>query len=134
MREAPEDQGFHQGALHRAGQQVERRAAGGELLGQVPPALTLHHNVRPGHSGRSKSRSGNKRTAGKRAGDASSPLPLLHQRHQQVHSVVGQVGLRAPHGQVVDHLLQQVSHDPLRPLRVGAERCAQRDADLKREE
>lgn len=48
---APQDQGFHQGPLHGAGQQVEGRAAAGELLGQVPPALTLNHDVGPEQKG-----------------------------------------------------------------------------------
>lgn len=47
VREASQHQSFHQGPLHRTGQQVERRAAAGKLLGQVPPALALHNNVRP---------------------------------------------------------------------------------------
>lgn len=61
-----------------------------------------------------------------------SPLPLLYQRHQQLHRVVGQLRLWAPHRQIVNHLLQQVSHNPLGSLRVCAERCAQRYADLRR--
>lgn len=46
--ESSQHQCFHQGPLHRAGQQVEGGAAAGKLLCQVPPALTLHHDVRPG--------------------------------------------------------------------------------------
>lgn len=46
--ESSQHQRFHQGPLHRAGQQVEWGAAAGELLRQVPPALALHHDVRPG--------------------------------------------------------------------------------------
>lgn len=45
--EASQDQCLHQGSLHGAGQQVERRAAAGELLRQAPPALALHYDVRP---------------------------------------------------------------------------------------
>lgn len=62
----------------------------------------------------------------------SSPLSLLYQRHQQVHCVVGQLGLRAPHGQIVDHFLQEISHNPLSPFCVCTEGCAQRYADLRR--
>lgn len=83
--------------------------------------------TQPGVRGRRET--GKVRTAS--GGGAPSPLSLLHQRHQQLHRVVGQLGLRAPHRQVVDHLLQQVAHDPLGALRVGAERRAERDADLK---
>lgn len=64
----------------------------------------------------------------------SSPLPLLHQRHQQLHGVVCQLRLGAPHRQVVDHLLQKVSHNPLGPLCVRPKRCAQGDADLRKDE
>lgn len=47
VSKASQNQSFHQRPLHGAGQQVEGRAAGGKLLRQVPPALTLHHDVRP---------------------------------------------------------------------------------------
>lgn len=47
--EASQYESFHQRPLHGAGQQVEGRAAAGKLLRQVPPALTLHHDVRPEH-------------------------------------------------------------------------------------
>lgn len=50
--EASQDQSFHQSPLHGAGQQVEGGAAAGKLLRQVPPALTLHHDVRPEQTGR----------------------------------------------------------------------------------
>lgn len=63
-----------------------------------------------------------------------SPLSLLHQRHQQVHRFVRQLSLGAPHGQIVDHFLQKISHNPLSPLGVCAKRCTERNADLRREE
>ena len=61
----------------------------------------------------------------------SSPLPLLYQSHQKLHSVVGQVCFWAPHWQVVNHFLQQISHNPLSALCVCTKRCAQGDADLR---
>lgn len=48
--ESSQHQSFHQGPLHRTGQQVEGGAAAGKLLCQVPPALTLHHDVSPGRT------------------------------------------------------------------------------------
>lgn len=48
--ESSQHQGLHQGPLHRAAQQVEGGAAAGKLLRQVPPALALHHDVRPGRT------------------------------------------------------------------------------------
>lgn len=48
--ESSQHQSFHQGPLHRAAQQVEGGAAAGKLLCQVPPALALHHDVRPGRT------------------------------------------------------------------------------------
>lgn len=48
--EPSQHQSFHQGPLHRAAQQVEGGAAAGKLLRQVPPALALHHDVRPGRT------------------------------------------------------------------------------------
>lgn len=79
VREAPQDQGLHEGALHRAGQQVERRAAAGELLGQVPPALALHHDVRPARRPRrSKGQPRRKQRAG--AEGAHTHLSLFSTR------------------------------------------------------
>lgn len=48
--ESSQHQSFHQGPLHGAAQQVEGGAAAGKLLRQVPPALALHHDVRPGRT------------------------------------------------------------------------------------
>lgn len=63
----------------------------------------------------------------------SSPLPSFYQRHQQLHCVIGQLGLWAPHRQVIDHLLQEISHNPLGALCVCTERCAQGHADLRKD-
>lgn len=52
--EASQHQSFHQRPLDGAGQQVEGGAAAGKLLRQVPPALTLHHDVGPEQTGRQR--------------------------------------------------------------------------------
>lgn len=47
VREASQDERLHQRPLHGAGQEVQRRAAAGELLRQAPPVLALDDQVRP---------------------------------------------------------------------------------------